>query len=71
VADPETIRVNGAARPLRARSLAGLLEDLGLSTGSRGVAVAVNGSVVPRSGWDTVNLRAGDDVEVVGAVQGG
>ena len=67
----DTIRVNGCLQPLRARSLAELLDKLGLSDRSRGMAVAVNGSVVPRSGWDAVNLRDGDQVEVVCAVQGG
>lgn len=36
-----------------------------------GVAVAVNGAVVPRSAWATTALRDGDAVEVVTAVQGG
>lgn len=36
-----------------------------------GVAVAVNGTVVPRSAWGTTALRDGDAVEVVTAVQGG
>ena len=37
----------------------------------RGVAVAVNGEVVPRSAWPTTALRADDNVEVVTARQGG
>jgi sulfur carrier protein len=37
----------------------------------RGVAVAVDGEVVPRSEWDRVFLEAGQRVEVVGAIQGG
>ena len=36
-----------------------------------GVAAAVNGEVVPRRGWAGAALRAGDQVEVVTAVQGG
>jgi sulfur carrier protein len=36
-----------------------------------GVAAAVNGDVVPRGSWATAPLRAGDQVEVVTAVQGG
>ncbi len=36
-----------------------------------GVAAAVNGEVVPRRGWAGAVLRAGDQVEVVTAVQGG
>jgi sulfur carrier protein len=37
----------------------------------RGVAVAVNGEVVPRTGWDGVALRDGDRVEILTAAQGG
>jgi len=37
----------------------------------RGVAVAVNGSVVPRGLWPSTVLTEADDVEVLTAVQGG
>ena len=37
----------------------------------RGVAVAVNGTVVPRSTWADVPLADGDTVEVLTAAQGG
>jgi sulfur carrier protein len=36
-----------------------------------GVAVAVAGEVVPRSGWSDRTLAEGDQVEVLQAVQGG
>jgi len=38
---------------------------------ARGVAVAVNGEVVPRAGWPGAALRDGDQVEVLTAAQGG
>ncbi|MFU8851043.1 sulfur carrier protein ThiS [Micromonospora sp. SL1-18] len=37
----------------------------------RGLAVAVNGEVVPRGGWSATTLRDGDRVEVLSAAQGG
>ncbi|WFF07128.1 sulfur carrier protein ThiS [Micromonospora sp. WMMD1076] len=37
----------------------------------RGLAVAVNGEVVPRAGWSASVLRDGDRVEVLSATQGG
>ena len=37
----------------------------------RGLAVAVNGEVVPRGGWSASVLRDGDRVEVLTAAQGG
>ncbi len=39
--------------------------------GSRRVAVALNGDVVPRSEWDTTTLSPGDSVEVLVPVAGG
>ena len=37
----------------------------------RGVAVAVDGEVVPRGAWTTTEVREGQQVEVLRAVQGG
>lgn len=37
----------------------------------RGIAVALNGEVVPRSEWGTTTLLEHDRVEVLGATQGG
>ncbi len=42
-----------------------------LGARDRGTAVALNGEVVPRSGWETTALTEGDRVEVLVAVQGG
>jgi sulfur carrier protein len=42
-----------------------------LASRRRGVAVAVNGTVVPRSTWETARLADGDAVEVLTAAQGG
>jgi sulfur carrier protein len=39
--------------------------------GGRGVAVALDGEVVPRGEWATTEVRDGQQVEVVHAVQGG
>ena len=37
----------------------------------RGIAVALNGSVVPRAAWRATAFKAGDSVEIVRARQGG
>lgn len=39
--------------------------------GTRGLAVAVDGDVVPRGSWETTTLTDGQRIEVVQAVQGG
>jgi sulfur carrier protein len=37
----------------------------------RGVAVAVDGEVVPRSKLETTELSGGERIEIVAAIQGG
>jgi sulfur carrier protein len=49
-------------------TVAALLSRLGFP--DKGVAVALDLSVLPRSGWNTT-LSDGDHLEVVTAVQGG
>jgi sulfur carrier protein len=62
--------VNGATRAVEGvADVAGLVALL--TVAKRGVAVAVNGEVVPRSQWAAVALRDGDRVEVLTAAQGG
>lgn len=51
------------------RSVAELLDDMGVST--RGIAVAVNGEIVRRSSWRETNIQPEDRVEIVTAVAGG
>ena len=65
------IRVNGQPEPLMVVSLAALLENKALDTRQRGIAVAVNGTIVPRAAWPDTKLRAGDSIEIVRARQGG
>jgi sulfur carrier protein len=52
-------------------TVASAIESLHGSREGRGVAVAVSGEVIPRGRWETVELREGERVEVVVAVQGG
>jgi len=66
-----SIRVNGQTEPLLAATLEGLLAEKEVDSGQRGIAVALNGAVVPRAKWPQTQLRAGDSVEIVRARQGG
>jgi sulfur carrier protein len=66
-----SIRVNGQTEPLMVATLAGLLEEKAADTGQRGIAVAVNGAIVPRAAWPQTQLHPGDSVEIVRARQGG
>ena len=67
------IVVNGNEREVAERlTVAELVRalDSGRADG-RGVAVAVEAQVVPRSEWDRAELSEGQRVEVLGAIQGG
>jgi sulfur carrier protein len=65
------IRLNGESVALSAATLAALLEENAIDSRQRGIAVALNGTVVPRAAWAQTKLRAGDNVEIVRARQGG
>ncbi|MEX1162663.1 MAG: sulfur carrier protein ThiS [Nitriliruptor sp.] len=65
-----TIELNGQPRSFDGPVTIGALVDTEVAD-RRGVAVAVDGDVLPRSSWDTTTLHDGTKVELVGAVQGG
>lgn len=60
------IHERGAGEPVTA-----VLAHLGLGEGARGVAVAVDGEVVPRAEWAHMKIPEGARVEVLTAMQGG
>ncbi len=64
------VTVNGQPRELDAAATVGTLVDAEVAD-RRGVAVAIDGEVLPRAEWDATTLETGARVEVVGAVQGG
>jgi len=66
-----TIRVNGKSEPLAFATIEALVAEKAIDTAQRGIAVALNGSVVPRAAWRETRLRDGDSVEIVRARQGG
>jgi sulfur carrier protein len=60
------INVNGQSRVVEeGTTLQGLVPSV------RGVAVALNGAVVPAASWGSTRLSENDAVEVVTAHQGG
>lgn len=67
-----TLVVNGRTHDLPpGTTVVELVRDLGSDPAGAGMAVAVNGTVVPRHRWAERELAAGDRVEVLAAVQGG
>jgi sulfur carrier protein len=66
------ITLNGKeTRVPEGTSLAALVERAGHHAGRRGIAIARNGEVVPRSRWSQQDVAAGDTVELLTASQGG
>lgn len=66
------IFLNGKPRDQGAGdTVVAILGLLDLGADARGVAVAVDGEVVPRAGWATFAVPEGARVEVLTAMQGG
>jgi sulfur carrier protein len=66
------IVLNGESFDVRAgETVAAVLERLDVSPEARGVAVAVDGEVVPRACWELFALAEDARVEVLTAMQGG
>ena len=64
------IKINGAETDApTGASLASVVATV--SSRGEGVAVALNGEVVPRTAWAATTVREADSVEVLTAVQGG
>ncbi|BCJ91061.1 putative thiamine biosynthesis protein ThiS [Terrihabitans soli] len=66
------LTINGQAKTIEAANIAQLLAaELEEGHSQRGIAVAVNGEVVPKTQWETARIHAGDRVEIVRALPGG
>jgi sulfur carrier protein len=65
------VRINGEERPLAGARVVDVLQALGIDPRRRGVAVAINGTVAPRTTWTAALLSGGEDVEIVRPLQGG
>ena len=64
--------VNGEERGVPDRaSLVDVVAATGAAPEGRGIAVAVDGQVVPRGRWGETALEEGQRIEIVKAVQGG
>lgn len=65
-----TIRLNDKDQPLAAgQSVADLLAAQGVNP--QGVAVALNGAVLPRGRWAEIRLNDGDELHLFTAIAGG
>ncbi len=67
----KNIKINGEEIVLTNSNLAGLLMERAIEKKQGGVAVAVNGKVVPRDEWDKTQINKDDRIEIVHIVRGG
>ncbi len=65
------VRVNGVEALIEAHNLLDILSRYDILTDTKGVAVALNGQVIPRSLWNSTAIKNNDDIEIVHARQGG
>ena len=66
------VLVNGSETELAdGATVQAAVEALELPASGRGVAVAVDGEVVPRTQWGAHELQEGARVEILRAIQGG
>ena len=63
--------INGETHSVVAATLPEVLCSLQYDPEQRGIAVAVNAEVIPRSEWAATVISVGDRLEIVGARQGG
>ena len=67
-----SVKLNGEPRELAdPATVEAAVAAAGVPEPGRGVAVAVDGEVVRQAAWSTTELREGQSVEVLRAVQGG
>lgn len=65
------ITVNGVSRSMPEQITVDRLVVELLGRDPAGIAVAVNGTVIPRTSWAQQTVSSGDSVEIVTALQGG
>lgn len=67
-----TVLLNGESTALPdGATVADAVRATGVADNGRGVAVAIDGQVLPRAEWTHTELPEGGQVEVLRAVQGG
>ena len=65
------ILFNGKLEVITAKNINELLLQKGITPTMKGIAVAINGSVIPRDNWKSKDITSGDEVEIVKPFKGG
>lgn len=61
---------NEKTEVLPGQTLTDLLIDLNIAT-PKGIAIAINNNVIPKTGWENHHLQEQDRVTIIRATQGG
>lgn len=64
-------RINDQLFETDTQNLGGFLAERGVLPTTGGVAVALNGIVIPRSQWSVTSIKNGDNLDLVQAKAGG
>lgn len=65
------VTINGEMVTVEADDILSILDARGIDANKGGVAVALNGEVVPRAEWDQTAINPEDKIEIVHIVRGG
>lgn len=65
------ITVNGSTRSVPDATTVASLATALVGPVHDGIAIAVNGTVVPAGSWAALTVQAGDRIDVITALQGG
>jgi sulfur carrier protein len=68
---PISLIIGEETKELEAHHVNDLIAELNLPSDGRGIAIAVNDTVVSKSQWHSHELHNGDRIEIVRAMQGG
>lgn len=64
------ITVNSEIKTIQSELLSVLIKDM-LGEKTKGIAVAINQNVIPKTDWEKTSLKANDNVLIIKATQGG
>lgn len=66
------LKINNQIKQFQANAISiQALLDIEIPQKQNGIAVAINGNVVPRSNWNSHILQKSDDILIISATQGG
>ena len=66
------ITLNEEVRTVKDRlTIRDLLIDIQIDPSQKGIAVAINAQIATERDWASIRLQAGDQVDIIHAVQGG